>query len=571
MRWSLTTGVALLVMSLCGTASATSVPGPNGKIVFASGRGNSDVPSPANNNDDNARLWVADSPFGTPVQLTTDAAGTQHRHPNWSPDHKKVVYAAGVAFNVTGTYALYIKDLVTGAQTLFAAAAAGQDRPTWSPDGTRIAYGSGGKIMVKAVAPGSTAQPVTNGTNDERAVWSPDGNTLYFNRGPKYNGTPGSGDKAIYKISPVSLSATPALVVNQANIDDWQPAVSPDGQELCFLKGPQNDGADLWMVNVDGVSPAPFSAAPSVGDLNCVWSADGTQVLYTLGAFGGGDLALRTVSGDPIGPLSSINAAVHFDGNADWATNFSPVCDNKGASVAFNSLVSIALTCTDPDAGFGAAPPAPEALDTSALEIVDGPKHGNIGALTSGKVLYTPAKDFQGTDAFSYRGSDNASNSAPATVTIQVAGPGGGGGGGLNDRTAPAVSQITLSRTRWRRGGALPSAARAKVGTTIRFALDEAGTARVAFAKAKPGRRIGARCVKPTRSNRSRRACTRFTAAGAFTLPARLGANAVRFQGRLDASRRLGLGRYRVSVSATDAAGNASAPRIGPSFRIVRR
>ncbi len=241
--------------ALPASAPATAIPGPNGKIVFASGRGNSDVPSPADNDDNNARLWVADSPFGTPVQLTTDPVGTQHRHPNWSPDHKKVVYAAGVAFNVTGTYALYIKDLVTGQQTLFAAAAAGQDRPTWSPDGTRIAYGSGGKIMVKGVAPGSTAQPVTNGTNDERAVWSPDGNTLYFNRGPKYNGTPGSGDKAIYKLSPVSLSATPTLVVNQANIDDWQPAVSPDGQELCFLRGPQSDGADLWMVSVAGVSP----------------------------------------------------------------------------------------------------------------------------------------------------------------------------------------------------------------------------------------------------------------------------------------------------------------------------
>jgi hypothetical protein len=564
------TAAATVLLLLPGVASATFIPGPSGKIVFASGRGNSDVPSPADNDDNNARLWVADSPFGTPVQLTTDAVGTQHRHPNWSPDHKKVVYAAGVAFNATGTYALYIKDLVTGQQTLFAAAAAGQDRPTWSPDGTRIAYGSGGKIMVKGVAPGSTAQPVTNGTNDERAVWSPDGNTLYFNRGPKYIGPPGSGDKAIYKLSPVSLSATPALVVNQANIDDWQPAVSPDGQELCFLRGPQSNGADLWMVSVAGVSPAPFSAAAN-GDLNCVWSPDGTRVLYTLGAFDGGDLALREVSGDPVPGLNAINVDHHFDGNADWATNFSPTCDAKAASTAFNSFVSIGLSCTDPDAGFGAAPPAPEPLDSSALEIVDTPKHGNIGALSDGKLIYTPAKDFTGTDTFTYKGNDGTSDSKPATVTVQVAGAGGGGGGGMNDRTAPSVSKITLSRTRWRRGNALPSAARAKVGMTIGFGLDEAGTARIAFGKAKPGRRVGGKCVKPTKSNRARRACTRFVAAGSFTIPARLGTNTIRFQGRLDATHRLGLGRYRVSVSATDAAGNTSKPATGPSFKIVRR
>ena len=141
----------------------------------------------------------------------------------------------------------------------------------------------------------------------------------------------------------------------------------------------------------------------------------------------------------------------------------------------------------------------------------------------------------------------------------------------MDDRTPPAVSQITLSRKTWRRGSALPSAARAKVGTTIGFSLDEAGTATISFARARSGRRVGGRCVKPTRANRSRRRCTRFAAAGSFHLPAKLGANRVRFQGRLDATRRLALGSYRVSVSAKDAAGNASQPRIGPTFRIVRR
>jgi hypothetical protein len=326
------------------------------------------------------------------------------------------------------------------------------------------------------------------------------------------------------------------------------------------------------MVSVGGVSPAPFSATGSIGDLNCVWSPDGNQVLYTLGAFFTGDLALRDASGASVGPLNSINFDKHFDGNADWATNFSPSCDNKAASTAFNSFVSIGLSCTDPDAGFGAAPPAPAPLDSDALEIVATPKHGNLGALSNGKVIYTPAKDFTGTDTFTYNGNDGASDSAIATVTVQVAGAGGGGGGGLNDKTAPKISSLTLSRKRWRRGGALPAAAaRAKVGMTIGFGLDEAGTARIAFAKAKPGRRVGGRCVAPTRANRSRRRCTRFVAAGSFTIPARLGANSVRFQGRLDARHRLGLGRYRVVVTVTDAAGNASKPATGPTFRIVRR
>ena len=138
---------------LCGTASATFVPGPNGKLVFTSGR--------APGNDNNARIFVADYPLGTPMQVTSTPSGTniQHRHPDWSPDHSKIVYAAGTAF--TGPFGLYIKDLATGSETEFVAPAAGQDRPTWSPDGTKIAYGSGGNLYVKPVD-GGAAVPVTN-------------------------------------------------------------------------------------------------------------------------------------------------------------------------------------------------------------------------------------------------------------------------------------------------------------------------------------------------------------------------------------------------------------------------
>src|SRR5258708_2716670 len=97
--------------------SATFIPGPNRKIAFASGRDNSEVPSLADNDDSKARIWVVDYPSGTPVQVTTEPAGLQHRHPNWSPDHTRIVYAAGVAFS--GEYALWIVDLETGAQTEF--------------------------------------------------------------------------------------------------------------------------------------------------------------------------------------------------------------------------------------------------------------------------------------------------------------------------------------------------------------------------------------------------------------------------------------------------------------------
>ena len=550
------TAVVVLLGALPASAQATAIPGPNGKIVFTSGR----VGAPG---DVEARIFVADYPNGDPVQVTTlpSGASIQHRHPDWSPDHSRIVYAAGPAFDANRHYALWIVDLRNGSQTEFVPAADGQDRPTWSPDGTRIAYGSTGNLYVKDVNTGIVTQLTNANAGDERPVWSPDGNTLYFNRGA-------AGSKDLYKLSPVA-PGTADFVAGDGGIDDWQPNISPDGTRLCYTKGPQNSGADLWTVNVaNPTSAVAFTAIMNVGELNCVWAPDGTRVLYTQGAFGAGDLYTRAPDGSDQLKLTSMDVDGHFDGNADWATNFPPACEARNVNVAKNAFVSVGLACTDPDSGFGAAPPTPEPLDSSSIDIVTPPAHGNIGSISAKNVIYTPAKDFAGTDTFTYKGNDGTSDSAPATVTIHVGTP---NGPGSTDTTPPVVSNVTVSRKRWRRGNALPSAARAKVGMTIAFGLDEAGTARISFAKAQPGRRVGGRCVKPTRANRSNRRCTRFVAAGSFTVRSRLGTNRIRFQGRLDATHRLGIGRYRVSVRATDAAGNSSRPRTGPTFRIVGR
>ena len=52
-------------------------------------------------------------------------------------------------------------------------------------------------------------------------------------------------------------------------------------------------------------------------------------------------------------------------------------------------------------------------------------------------------------------------------------------------------------------------------------------------------------------------------------LSAKAGKNKVRFQGRLSRSKSLKPGSYRVVVGATDAAGNKSQPKNGPTFTIV--
>jgi hypothetical protein len=164
-------------------------------------------------------------------------------------------------------------------------------------------------------------------------------------------------------------------------------------------------------------------------------------------------------------------------------------------------------------------------------------------------------------------GSDGTSTAAPATVALTVAGPGGPGPGA--DTTAPEISELAVTPRRWRRGSELPAAAQAPVGTTISFRLSEAAEARLRFRRGRPGRRVGSRCVKPTRRNRGRKRCRRYVATGSLTRAAAAGLTRLRFEGRLSAAKRLKRGRHRLVAGASDAAGNrAASARV--TFTIVR-
>jgi hypothetical protein len=139
------------------------------------------------------------------------------------------------------------------------------------------------------------------------------------------------------------------------------------------------------------------------------------------------------------------------------------------------------------------------------------------------------------------------------------------------DTTDPDVTGLALSRTRFRLGTALPSVAAVKTGTVIRFKISEAATVRLRFKRTLPGRRVGGKCRKPTRVNRSRRRCTRvLSVRGSVSLAAQAGARRIKFAGRLSARRRLRPGSYQLTLRATDAAGNVSTPDRA-RFRLLPR
>ena len=208
-----------------------------------------------------------------------------------------------------------------------------------------------------------------------------------------------------------------------------------------------------------------------------------------------------------------------------------------GAPVAFSAAGS-----GDPDAG--------DSLEY-AWSFGDGA--GAAGAATS------HAYDSGGERTVTLTVTDPTGLTATATRALLVEGPAPGrapdpGRGSGPARVRARGTQSPRGSRPWRcrrrRSGSSAAAAAGRVprGTRVRFGLSEPASVRFTIRRRSGGRPIGS-----------------------FVRSASAGPNSVRFSGRLRVRGRtlsLAPGRYRLTLVATDAAGNRSAPRRVP-FRVV--
>ena len=107
------------------------------------------------------------------------------------------------------------------------------------------------------------------------------------------------------------------------------------------------------------------------------------------------------------------------------------------------------------------------------------------------------------------------------------------------DTAAPSVSGLRISG-----------------GSKVIYSLSEPATVKFNLAKASKGRRVHGKCVRQTRRNHKRRSCTRFTTlASNLSGPGAAGTNT--FTIPKIHGRKLRAGRYRLTMTVTDAAGNS--------------
>jgi hypothetical protein len=532
--------VAISLLCLLPTAAEATLPGPNGPIVYVSGPGFGDAP-----------LVIRTVSGSTTGPLAT-GLNQQHRHPAWSPDRTKIVFAEGPG-GATG-YDIYILDLkapsptAQNPQNLTNSTNVTDDRPAWSPDGTRIAYESGNDIIVHPLGGGPDVNMTSTLTPKAfKAAWSPDSQTLYYSVGPTDQLPNGSNNDIKIFQQPANNSSAGTELIHISNVHALKPAISPDGTKLCYGTSTAMGSSQS---TTQTVRAAPLSAPNSftivrnsgLGDYNCTWSPDGTKVAYAENFGNNAELFARNANGTGT-PDNLSNTPGKFDGNPDWAPNPPPSCENRTAEVPFNGFASVQLSCTDtPD------PPSFTESDPDP-EVVSGPSHGVLGGIADdGSVIYTPNVNFSGTDTFTYKGNDGTSDSPPATVTLNVAAKPPAGG-------APAKAKL---------GGCKSSRVSRKRRFKCRVRATPGLRGRAVFRSVKRvrvSRRRGSRKRKVTLARKS------FTvpASGRVTLRVRLSKRSFKI---LVLNRKI---RTRATVTLRNAAGRKSTARKTITLRAPRR
>lgn len=128
--------------------------------------------------------------------------------------------------------------------------------------------------------------------------------------------------------------------------------------------------------------------------------------------------------------------------------------------------------------------------------------------------------------------------------------PPAGGGGGAADTTAPALGGLAVGSGQ------------------LTYRLSESASLTMKVERVKKGRKVRGKCKPPKPANRGRKACKRYKKVGTVRTAGVAGLNQVALPKKVG-GRKLAKGRYRLTITARDAAGNVSASkRVG--YRIKR-
>jgi VCBS repeat-containing protein len=228
-----------------------------------------------------------------------------------------------------------------------------------------------------------------------------------------------------------------SVAVGEFNQDgDPDLAVAEESGRVLVLLGGSGGGFTGPTAVLSGSQVLAGLSSVAVGDFNLDGDPDlvvahrsGNQVRVLLGGAGGSFGSPNDLRTGAL-PASVAVADFNADGKPDLTTahpttNKVAVLLNttvtnrapNAAADAYSTTEDTPLTVAAP--GVLANDSDPDGNTLSAV-LASGPSHGTLSLNPNGSFTYSPAANFHGGDSFTYRASDGALTSSPATVTITV-------------------------------------------------------------------------------------------------------------------------------------------------------
>jgi dipeptidyl aminopeptidase/acylaminoacyl peptidase len=296
---------ALAVTLVISGSAQAAFPGKNGRIVFSA-----DCCVPTERFDN--YLFTVD-PDGTDLRRLPWPPGARWAtHPQWSPDGKRIAFAAPTqgppfghqiwvadADGSNSVQVTHVSDPGTAAVT-----------PTWSPDGTRIAYHWINRGIYTINVDGTGNSPLLEYTPSpyffpSSPAWSPKGDLIAFTA---YLGG-GTDTRHLFTARPDGtdrrLVTRTAAEYNLAD-PDW----SPDGRWIVY-----SDGPDINVIRPDG-SGRKTLITGNFG--SPAWSPDGTQIVLGCFCFGNGRTGIAAINSDGSRFRHVIQPPLGFTGFPNW-------------------------------------------------------------------------------------------------------------------------------------------------------------------------------------------------------------------------------------------------------------
>lgn len=177
-------------------------------------------------------------------------------------------------------YSVYIKDLATDAMTLLTDEDEIALGPVWSPDGRHIAYIRYGESCDILTVPASGGAPRVLGSCGHNYMadlaWSPDGKGLvYSDRIPDERGF------GLYRLSLETLEREQLTHPEQPFVNDTDPAFSPNGQHLAFIRRQNQVVQDVYVLDLVASATTRLTQRHEAIE-GVAWTRDGAYVLFAI-------------------------------------------------------------------------------------------------------------------------------------------------------------------------------------------------------------------------------------------------------------------------------------------------